>query len=77
MENVYKELQYLDNPRYHVGVLNEQPKFTSPITGGLNLELIKTVTSNRGTIKHIVQDLDNGRMFEMSDTNYKKYKLSK
>lgn len=77
LENVYKELQYLDNPRYHVGVLNEQPKFTSPITGGLNLELIKTVTSNRGTIKHIVQDLDNGRMFEMSDTNYKKYKLSK
>lgn len=77
LENVYKELQYLDNPRYHVGVLNEQPKFTSPITGGLNLELIKTVTSNRGTIKHIVQDLDNSRMFEMSDTNYKKYKLSK
>jgi DNA polymerase elongation subunit (family B) len=77
LEHVYNELKYLDNPRSHLGVLKGEPKYTSPISGGLNVKLIKTVTSNRGTIKHIVKDLDNNRMFEMSDTNYKKYQLIK
>lgn len=77
LEKVYKELQYLDNPRYHEGVLNDEPKYSSPISGGFNLELIKTVTTNTGTIKRIMKDLDNERLFEMSNTNYLKYNLNK
>jgi hypothetical protein len=77
LENVYNELQYLDNPKLHVGVLNNEVKYSSPISGGYNLELIKTVTTNTGTIKRIMKDLDNDRIFEMSNTNYLKYKLNK
>lgn len=77
LENVYNELQYLDNPKVHAGVLNNEVKYSSPISGGYNLELIKTVTTNTGTIKRIMKDLDNDRIFEMSNTNYLKYKLNK
>lgn len=73
LEHVYNELKYLDNPLVHNGVLNGNIKQTSPITGGINLKHVKVVTSNRGTIKHIMQDLDNNRYFEMSDMNYLKY----
>jgi len=75
LEHVYNELKYLDNPRVHVGVLKGKTKQTSPITGNTNIELIKSVVTNRGTTKHIMKDLDTGRPFEMSDTNYKKFKI--
>ena len=77
LEKVYNELQYLDNPRFHAGVLDNQVKYSSPISGGFNLKLVKSVTTNTGTIKRIMKDLDNGRIFEMSNTNYQKYILSK
>ena len=75
LEKVYNEFKYLDNPRLHLGVLNGDVKQTSPITGGTNIKHIKVVTTNRGTIKHVVQDVDTNRYFEMSDTNYNKYLL--
>jgi len=77
LEKVYNELQYLDNPKVHVGVLNGEVKYSSPISGNYNLELVKSVTTNTGTIKRIMKDLDNNRIFEMSNTNYLKYKLNK
>lgn len=76
LEKIYHELKYMDNPRIHLGVLNGKPKETSPITGGYNIEHVKIVTTNRGTIKHIMKDLDTNRIFEMSDSVYKKYKLN-
>jgi len=77
LEKVYNELQYLDNPRFHVGVLNNEVKYSSPISGNYNLKLVKTITTNNGTLKRIMKDLDNNRIFEMSETNYQKYKLNK
>lgn len=77
LEKIYNELQYLDNPKLHVGVLNGLSKQTSPITGSLNIEHIKEVTTNRGIIKHIMKDIATNRFFEMSDKNYKKFKSNK
>jgi hypothetical protein len=73
LEKVYNELKYLDNPKIHVGVLNGKTKQTSPISGTVNIKQIKTITTNSGTIKHIMLDQDTDRMFEMSNTNYLKY----
>ncbi len=73
LENIYNELKYLDNPKLHSGVIQGKVKQTSPIDGGVNIKMIKSVTTNRGTIKYIMQDLDNKRFFEMSESNYKKY----
>jgi len=75
LELVYNQLVHLDNPRYHVGVIRGEVKQTSPITGNTDIKWVKSVTTNRGTIKHIMTDNVTGRPFEMSDTNYKKYLL--
>lgn len=73
LEVVYNALVSWDNPKFHVGVLNGKIKQTSPITGSVNIKHIKQMITNSGTIKHIMRDLDTSRLFEMSDTNYKKF----
>lgn len=75
LEKVYNRFKYLDNPRVHAGVLSKQVKQTSPINGSFDLEHVKQVTSPNGVVKHIMRDLETGRLFEMSDMNYKKFKL--
>jgi DNA polymerase elongation subunit (family B) len=77
LSKVYDKLVYWENPMHHNGVDNNLPKYTSPISGSLNLKLVKSITTNRGTVKHVMRDLDTDRLFEMSDTNFKKYKLNK
>lgn len=74
LEKVYNKLSYWEGPKYHI---NAEDKTSSPISGNYNLELIKTVTTNQGTIKRIMKDLDNGRLFEMSNVSYLKYKENK
>lgn len=73
LEQLYDILKYTENPMLHAGVQKELVKQTSPITGSVNIEHVKKVTTNRGTVKHIMQDKDTKRYFEMSDTNYKKF----
>jgi hypothetical protein len=73
LEVVYNALVSWENPKFHVGVMNGKIKQTSPITGNVNIKHIKQMITNSGTIKHIMRDLDTDRLFEMSDTNYKKF----
>ena len=75
LEHIFKILQGWEQPKFHLGVLQGKTKQTSPISGGVNLALMKTITTNRGTIKRIMKDLDAGRLFEMSESNYQKYLL--
>ena len=77
LENVYKELMYWEDPKFHAGVNQGKTKQSSPIAGGYNLKLVKTRTTKAGTLKRIMLDLDTNRQFEMSETNYQKYKLIK
>jgi len=73
LEVVYNALVSWENPKFHIGVMNGKTKQTSPITGSVNVEHVKQMITNSGTIKHIMRDLDTDRLFEMSDTNYKKF----
>ena len=73
LEVVYNALVSWENPKFHAGVLNGKTKQTSPITGSVNIEHIKEMITNSGTIKHIMRDLDTDRLFEMSNTNYLKF----
>ena len=73
LEIVYNVLVSWENPKFHIGVMNGSTKQTSPITGNVNIEQVKQMVTNSGTIKHIMRDLDTDRLFEMSDTNYKKF----
>ena len=74
LEQVFEKLMYWESPKFHLGALQGKEKYTSPITGGLNLEYVKTVSTTYGTLKYIMKDLDTGRNFEMSATNYRKFK---
>jgi len=74
LENVYNEIKFLENPYTHAGVANGKVKQTSPINGSFDIKHVKEVCSNRGTIKHIMKDNESGRFFEMSNTNYLKFK---
>lgn len=73
LENVYCKLVGWEKPKFHAGVLQGKERFSSPINGGYNLKKIKETVTTAGTIKHIMKDLDTNRMFEMNDSNYKKY----
>ena len=73
LEIVYNALVSWENPKFHIGVINGGTKQTSPITGNVNIEQVKQMVTNSGTIKHIMRDLDTGRLFEMSNTNYLKF----
>lgn len=73
LEKVYDVIKMYDNPMIHAGTLNNKIKVTSPINGGVNIKHIKTTSTVAGTLKHVCQDLETGRYFEMSDTNYKKF----
>jgi len=73
LENVYNALVNWEKPKGHLGVLQGKTKQTSPVTGGVNLKLIKVITTNRGTVKMVVKDLDSDTLFEMSENNYNKY----
>lgn len=73
LEEVYNILKYVENPMLHNGVQHGEIKQTSPINGSVDIKHIKKVTTNRGTVKHIMQDKETGRYFEMSDMNYQKF----
>lgn len=77
LEKVYCKLMYHEGPQYHIGTLYEKPKYTSPYTGSDNLEHVGITSTPAGTIKHTMKDLDSGRYFNISNTEYKKYKLNK
>ncbi len=73
LEKVYEKLVGWEKPKVHAGVIQGKTKQTSAITGGTKIKLVKTRVSAAGTKKHVVRDLDTRRLFEMSDTNYRKY----
>ncbi len=77
LEKVYNKLITWDKPKQHAGVLFNNDKISSPISGSKNLELVKTTTTPAGTIKRIMRDLDTNRLFEMSNVNYNKYIANK
>lgn len=74
LEDVYDKLITQELPSLHIGTLNGKTKQTSPYTGNSNIELVKTTTSRAGTKKHLMKCLDSNQFFEMSNTDYKKYK---
>jgi DNA polymerase elongation subunit (family B) len=73
LEKVYDRLVEWEYPKLHVGALKALDHISSPITGGKNLELVKTSTTTKGTIKRIMRCKDTGRIFEFSNTSYKKF----
>jgi uncharacterized protein YprB with RNaseH-like and TPR domain len=75
LEKIYNELSKTTLAPIHNGVLNNEIKQTSPYTGSINIELIKTTTTASGTKRHLMKCLDTNKYFKMSNADYKKFKL--
>jgi len=73
-EKVYNKLSEMILPTVHVGTLKGNTKQTSPYNGSYDIELVKTTTTRAGTIKRLMKDNKTGKYFEMSNSNYKKFK---
>lgn len=73
LEKIHNVLKTQELNITHVG----ETKQSSPYTGGVNVELVKTTTSKTGTIKRLMRCLDTNRYFEWSNTDYKKYLITK
>ena len=73
LEQVYKKLVRYELPKAHVGVLNGLEKHTSPYSGSSNIIKLKRITTAAGAAKYLMKDLDDGRQFIMSATQYKKH----
>lgn len=73
LEKVYNKLKRFDQPKQHAGVLQNNDKYSSPITGTKDLTLVKTITTTAGTVKRIMKDNLTGRYFEMTNPNYQKW----
>lgn len=76
LEEVYDKLATMTFNKTHAGVLNGGTKQSSPYTGSRNIEMVKKITTKAGTPKFVMKDMDNGKYFEMSHTDYKKFKLA-
>lgn len=75
LETVYNKLSSMTLPKIHVGTLNGEVKQTSPYTGTTNIEAVKSTTTKAGTIRWLMKCNDTGKFFNMSNTDYKKFKL--
>lgn len=76
LEKIYKKLMHHEAPMYHQGVLDGKAKYTSPYSGTANLEHVGTTTTPSGSIKMTMKDLDTGQYFDISETNFRKFKLN-
>lgn len=73
LEKVYDKLIQWEYPKIHVGALTSEDNLTSPYTGKKNLELVKTSSTAKGSIKKIMRCKDTGQLFELSKTAYQRY----
>lgn len=64
-------LKYSNMPT-HLGVLNGADKYSCPVCGGTDLELIKTITTPAGTIQRLVMCKKDQHVFKISNTLFLK-----
>ena len=73
LEKVYEAMVNWEYPKVHAGVILSQDRIASPYTGERNIELVKTTSTTRGTVKRIMRCNDTDRTFELSDAQYRKF----
>jgi uncharacterized protein YprB with RNaseH-like and TPR domain len=72
LEDVYQTMQNYIKQNVHVGVLNNNLKFSCPSCGSENTELLKNNVTALGTIKRLMQ-CECGHAHEISNSSYMNY----
>ena len=69
-EELYMRLRKYFGHRIHFGVLHGGEKFSNPANGSTNVSLYKRTATQAGTIQIIMEDLDTGVKFKISNKQY-------
>lgn len=70
LEDVYTVLQHYIKPNTHSGVANGNPKYSCPICGCEEIELIKNDVTEKGTISRVVRCSDCEHIYNISNKSY-------
>jgi len=73
LEDVYNAMANWEHPKVHAGVILTEDRISSPYSGSKNIELTKTTSTTRGTLKRVMTCNDTNRTFELSDAQYRKF----
>lgn len=69
-EALYYRLRKYYGHKVHFGVLNGEPKWTSPSNGSYNVDLYKTDVTPAGTIQRVMISNDDGVLFKINNKTY-------
>jgi len=69
-EELYIRLRKYFGHRMHFGVLQGEERFSNPDTGSTNVSLYKRTTTPAGTIQIIMEDLDTGVKYKLTNKQY-------
>ena len=75
-EAMYVKLRKYMGHKMHFGVINGQPKYSSPSDGTLDVRLIKTTCSAAGTLQYIMQSNTDGVQYKLSNSAYQQFLVS-
>lgn len=72
-EEVYVRLRKYMGHKVHFGVLEGGENFSCPDNGSTNVRLYKKTTTAAGTVQIIMEDIDTGVKYKISNRNYLKF----
>jgi DNA polymerase elongation subunit (family B) len=73
LRDVFFAMQNYTKPNTHIGVLNNNLKYSCPCCGSEQVELIKNNVTAMGTIKRLMGCLSCGTNYEISNSSYINY----
>lgn len=73
LEDVYTAMQHYIKPNSHSGVANGGKKYSCPICGCEEIELIKNDVTEKGTISRVVKCKKCNHFYNISNLSYMKY----
>ena len=69
-EAMYVKLRKYMNHKVHFGVLNGQPKYSSPSDGTLDVKLLRVSSTPAGTLQYIMQSNTDQTQYKISHSAY-------
>lgn len=73
LEDVYLAMQQYIKPNTHAGVHSGNDKYSCPICGSDELELLKNDVTQKGTISRVMECKSCGHNYNISNSSYKRF----
>jgi hypothetical protein len=70
LEDVFLTMQNYIKMNTHAGVINNNLKYSCPCCSSENISLVKNIVTAMGTVKRLIDCLDCGYHYEISNSSY-------